>query len=431
MATSPSCAAEDIFRMPSLVISPIIRARLARLLLAGIALAVTSGIAGAGPKAYVGNFADNTVSVIDTADGRVLATVPVATGPHGKAITHDGRTVYVTGDGSSSLSIIDTATDRVARTVEVGKAPNGIALTPDDKQLLVTVYAEDRVAFLDTATQAVVASLAVPKPHTVSISPDGKLAYVTTQEPGHFALTVVDLAARAVVRSLPLEKTPRDAEFGYDGKAFHFTQAGVSAVEVLDAASDKIVAEIPTGVSPHFVNLFRGASLGMVVVQGPGEVLLFDPATNKPVRSIAVGKQPHWLALSGDGKTAYVTNEGSNDVSVVDIASAKSTSIAVGQAPRKIVVQQASALASIAGAKVSIAGFAFGPQAITIKAGDGVTWSNDDGAAHTVTFKNGSPGAKSLAPGANFTQAFDQPGTYEYFCSFHPYMTGRVVVGPQ
>jgi YVTN family beta-propeller protein len=405
-----------------------IPSRLARLLLAGAALALTSAIASAGPKAYVGNFADNTVSVIDTADGKVVATVPVVQGPHGMAITPDGRTVYVSGDGSSAVSVIDTATDQVVKTIEVGKAPNGVALTRDGKLLLVTVYGEDRIAFLDVATQAVIASVGVPKPHTVSTSPDGKLAYITSQEPGRFALIVVDLATRAIVRTVALAKTPRDAEFGYDGKAFYFTEAGVSAVQVLDPASDKIVAEIPTGVSPHFVNVFRGTTLGMITVQGPGELVLFDPATNRPVRNIAVGKQPHWIDVSGDGKTAYVPNEGSNDVSVVDIATGKTTTIAVGNAPRKIVVQQASAQASAAGTKVSIASFAFGPQAATVKAGDTVTWSNDDGAAHTVTFKDGSAGAKSLSPGQTFSRVFDRAGTYEYFCSFHPFMTGRVVV---
>jgi len=404
-----------------------IRFRLAGPLLA-IALALNSEFAAAAPKAYVGNFADNTVSVIDTASNKVIATIPVAEGPHGMAISGDGRTVYVAGDGSSSLSIIETATDRVVKTVEVGKTPNGLALTPDGKLLLVTIYGEDRLAFLDIATGAVVGSVSVPKPHTASITPDSKLAYVTSQEPGHFALTVVDLPTRAVVRSVPLEKTPRDAEFSYDGKAFYFTEAGVSAVEVLDPTSDKIVAEIPTGVSPHFVNVFRAAPLGMVVVQGPGEVLLFDPTTKREARRIAVGKQPHWLALSGDGKTAYVTNEGSNNVSVVDVAGGNTTMVDVGKAPRKIVVQQTPGQVSGTGASVSIAGFAFGPQAISVKAGGSVTWSNDDGSPHTVTFKDGSAGAKSLSPGEKFTRAFDRAGTYEYFCSFHPYMTGRVVV---
>lgn len=156
--------------------------------------------------------------------------------------------------------------------------------------------------------------------------------------------------------------------------------------------------------------------------------LLFDPATNKSVGSIAVGKQPHWLTPSGDGKTAYVTNEGSNDLSVVDIATGRATAIEVGKAPRKVVVQQTSATAAAAGTKVSIAGFAFRPQAITVKAGASITWSNDDASPHPVTFRDGSAGAKSLSPGQTFTRMFDKPGTYDYFCSFHPYMTGHVIV---
>ena len=309
-----------------------------------ITLAATAAFAG-GPKAYVGNFKDNTVSVIDTEAGKVVATVPVAAGPHGMAITQDGRTVYVSGDGSSSVDVIDTATDKVVKTINVGKAPNGVALTPDDRLLVVTVYGEDRIAFIDTSTQTVVANLAVPKPHTVAISPNGKLAYVTVQEPGHFALALVDLATRSVVRTLALDKTPRDGEFGYDGKLFYFTQAGVSSVQVLDPSSDRFVAQIPTGVSPHFVSYPRGSAFGIVVVQGPSELLLFDPATNKPASSVAVGKQPHWATASGDGKTAYVTNEGSNDVTIVDLTNGRTTTIAVGNAPRKVVVQGGAASA--------------------------------------------------------------------------------------
>jgi YVTN family beta-propeller protein len=96
------------------------------LAVAGSMLAMAASSAHAGPKAYVGNFTDNTVSVIDTSTGSAIATIPVAAGPHGMAISQDGSTVYVAGDGSSSLNVIDTATDRVTKTLDVGKKPNGI-----------------------------------------------------------------------------------------------------------------------------------------------------------------------------------------------------------------------------------------------------------------------------------------------------------------
>ena len=385
--------------------------------------------AAGGSKAYVGNFKDNSVSVIDTSTGTVVATIPVAAGPHGMAAASDGRTLYVSGDGSSEVTVVDVATDRVSKKIEVGKTPHGLAMAPNGKILLVGVYGEDKVAFVDTSTHSVVATVPVPKPHTIAIRPDGKLAYVASQEPGKFALVVVDLDARSVARTLPLEKTPRDLEFGHDGRALYVTMAGVNAVAVLDPSSDKIVAQIPTGASPHIAGFFRGAAAGTAVVQGPGELQLFDPTTNMPLRTIAVGKQPHWMSATGDGREIYVTNEGGNDVTVVDLASGKTSTIAVGNAPRKVVVLPvASAGTTSSGAKVSIANFAFAPAEVTVTPGTTVAWSNDDGAPHGLAYSDGVKGTDLLLPGATFTRTYDKAGTFDYTCAVHPYMTGKVIV---
>ncbi|HXE39424.1 MAG TPA: plastocyanin/azurin family copper-binding protein, partial [Azonexus sp.] len=239
-------------------------------------------------------------------------------------------------------------------------------------------------------------------------------------------LVVVDLVSHTVTKSVPLEKAPRDPEFGYDGKALYFTEAGVNAIEVLDPRTDKIVAEVPTGVSPHIAKLYRGAKVGTAVVQGPGELQLFDPVTNKQTGSVVVGKQPHWQA-SNDGETVYVTNEGSNDVTVANLASGQTRSIPVGTAPRKVVVQPA-VLKSSSGAKITIANFSFFPAAVKIKAGEVVTWVNEDGAPHGLAFTDGAPGVNPLLPMASFSRAFDHPGKYEYTCSVHPYMSAHVIV---
>jgi plastocyanin len=91
----------------------------------------------------------------------------------------------------------------------------------------------------------------------------------------------------------------------------------------------------------------------------------------------------------------------------------------------------AAAVAVKGGAKVSIANFAFTPGEITIAPGETVTWTNDDGAPHGLEYNDGAKGVDPLLPGSSFTRRFDQPGTYEYNCSVHPYMTGRVVVRVQ
>ena len=268
----------------------------------------------------------------------------------------------------------------------------------------------------------------IAKPHTIAVRPDGKVAYVASQEPGKFALVVVDLAARTALRRIELDKPPRDPEFSHDGRFLYVTSAGTNALRVIDAGTDQPVAEIATGPSPHIGKWFAGAAVGTVVVQGPGELLLFDPATQAPLKSVAVGKQPHWMA--SDGKTVWVTNEGSNDVTAVDLASGRTTTIGVGAAPRKIVVQPTSAKAAAAGASVSIANFAFAPAALTVARGSTVTFRNDDAAPHALAFADGSAASDLLLPGQSFTKTYAGAGSFDYVCSVHPYMRGTVTVRP-
>ena len=78
-------------------------------------------------------------------------------------------------------------------------------------------------------------------------------------------------------------------------------------------------------------------------------------------------------------------------------------------------------------ASVEIADFAFGPAEITIAAGGTVTWTNTDNQAHTAT-SSGNFDTGAIDPDATASVTFDEPGTYTYICSFHPFMTGTVTV---
>ena len=75
---------------------------------------------------------------------------------------------------------------------------------------------------------------------------------------------------------------------------------------------------------------------------------------------------------------------------------------------------------------VSIAGFAFNPQTITVKAGDTVTWTNNDSATHTATGAGFDTG--QLGGGASGSVTFSTAGTFAYHCSIHSSMTGTVIV---
>ncbi len=78
--------------------------------------------------------------------------------------------------------------------------------------------------------------------------------------------------------------------------------------------------------------------------------------------------------------------------------------------------------------EVSVVDFAFEPATVTVPAGATVTWTNTGSRPHTVTADDGSFDSGRLDPGEQFSQTFDQPGTFTYHCGFHPEMQGSIVV---
>ena len=77
---------------------------------------------------------------------------------------------------------------------------------------------------------------------------------------------------------------------------------------------------------------------------------------------------------------------------------------------------------------VQIKNFAYEPAAITIAPGTSVTWTNADDEPHTVTANDKSYKSPALDTDDHFTKIYTAPGEYHYFCSFHPHMTGVVIV---
>ncbi|MFC1411887.1 plastocyanin/azurin family copper-binding protein [Streptacidiphilus sp. N1-12] len=90
----------------------------------------------------------------------------------------------------------------------------------------------------------------------------------------------------------------------------------------------------------------------------------------------------------------------------------------------------AAAAVPVNGDTVAIKGFAFAPAALVVKAGTTVTWTNQDGDAHTVTSQgSGGPlNSPALATGQSYSYRFTTPGTYAYLCTIHPFMTATVTV---
>jgi plastocyanin len=77
---------------------------------------------------------------------------------------------------------------------------------------------------------------------------------------------------------------------------------------------------------------------------------------------------------------------------------------------------------------VGIDNFTFNPQKLTVKVGTTVTWTNRDDIPHTVVATGKEFRSRALDTDDQFSFTFKTPGSFEYFCSLHPHMTGTIVV---
>jgi len=81
---------------------------------------------------------------------------------------------------------------------------------------------------------------------------------------------------------------------------------------------------------------------------------------------------------------------------------------------------------SVGTANVIIKNFAFAPDALKIKSGTTVIWTNQDSVNHIIKFDSFESDA--LSNGGSYEHKFDAAGTYDYYCSIHPSMKGQIIV---
>jgi YVTN family beta-propeller protein len=317
---------------------------------------------------YVANGEDNTVSVIDTGNNKVVATIPVGGFPDGVATMPDGTQAYVTNAFDNTVSVIDTASNKVVATIPVGNDPFGVAITPDgthpyegDDRLhqhlaYVTNEVDNTVSVIDTGSNTVVATTSVGRgPSGVAITPDGTHAYVTNQLDA--SVSVIDTDSNTVMATILVGGFPEGVAITPDGadrygrddrhqSLAYVTNQLDNTVSVIDTASNTVVATIPGSYGPEGIAITPDGSRAYV---GNGEVntvSVIDTANNTVAATIPVRTGPIGVAITRDETDryerdghrhqtlAYVTNFVDNTVSVIDTASNKVVAtIPVGEFP--------------------------------------------------------------------------------------------------
>ena len=83
---------------------------------------------------------------------------------------------------------------------------------------------------------------------------------------------------------------------------------------------------------------------------------------------------------------------------------------------------------SVSPAEVKVDNFSFSPETLTVPVNTAVTWVNKDDVPHVIASNDGAFKSKGLDTDDKYSYTFTKHGTYGYYCSIHPKMTGKIVV---
>ena len=139
-----------------------------------------------GKYVLVSNWCSWDLSVISTAKGRVVRSIPIGAYPRGIALSPKGNAAYVAVMGGTNLVRVDLKTWKT-RSVEIGSGPRAIEFSPDDRYIYATLNAEGNVARLDLRTRKVVKVATGQAPRSLTISTDGTAIYVVNYDSASIA----------------------------------------------------------------------------------------------------------------------------------------------------------------------------------------------------------------------------------------------------
>ena len=289
--------------------------------LLGLAFACCTAFAA--PFAYITNQGSHDVSVIDLAQQRVVATVPVGRSPAG--VVAAGGRAFISNPDSRDISVIDMASQSVVRTLEAGQGPVGIDAAPDGRRLFVADwYANELLVYDDTASTATKPSARIAVGHApAGVAADGgDIVYVAERDDDSVAAVSLRerrVVARAKVGTHPfalLLDAPRRRLY-----ALNVLSDDISVIDLAKPGAMPVVATVHVGKAPYGAALAAGGTLLYVSNQHDDSVSVIDAATLAPLRTLEGFGYPEGIAAYED--KVYVVNWMDDALSVLDAASGR------------------------------------------------------------------------------------------------------------
>jgi YVTN family beta-propeller protein len=303
----------------------------------------------AGPRLFVVNQGDKTMSVVDPATNKQVAVIDEEqTTMHGHeiAVGGDQRTVFMPIYGSSGVGspgldgtemlAIDWPTGKIVGRVDFGHGvrPHCAVYEPTSGLLYVTAELDNAIAVVDPKALKVVGMVptGASQSHMLVISRDGKRGYTSNVNPG--SVSVLDLAERKTITVIPIAAVSQRIAISRDDKWVFTSDQTQPRMAVIDTSTNSIVRWIELPGHGYGSATTPNGKWLLVPIPGKDLVAVVDLKTMAVDRTIPVDKSPQEMLVRPDGKFAYVAGAAAKKVSVIDLRQWKTVaSIDVGKNP--------------------------------------------------------------------------------------------------
>lgn len=210
------------------------------------------GIALAGGRAFVSDWYNARIWVLDGATLAALDTLETGSAPAGLAVSPDGRWLASADRDADQVSVFDLDTLALHRRLTVGTRPFGLAFAPDGRLFVGNVGTDD-VSVLDAGTGTVLATVPVgARPYCVAFA-SGR-AFVTNQYAD--TVSVIDLATLKPLAEIAVGEYPEGIDSANDGRTLVVANWFSNSVSLIDAERLTVMGEIATGDGPRAFGKF-------------------------------------------------------------------------------------------------------------------------------------------------------------------------------
>jgi YVTN family beta-propeller protein len=274
-------------------------------------------------KAFVSNYNDGTLSVVDLATLTVIGTVPVGTHPRRLVVNSATNRVYVVNDNApGTVTVVETGAYGIVATIPVGDNPRTLDADFGARQLFVANHTGNSVSIIDTLTNLVVTTVPVgsgPRSPTVNAAIDK--VYVPNFNDG--TVSVIDTLTRTVIKTITVGNGPQyGAVDGLHDKVY-VNNVTDRTISVIDSATDSVIKTLPSGVGTddnfgHVNHVYGRYYLPNATDK---TLTIVDTDTDTVAATPAVGTNPIQVVTDANGGNVYVVNQGSNSVSILDASS--------------------------------------------------------------------------------------------------------------